>query len=148
MPSAPDRSIGRAEAAFRAAFERLKANTPQRLPVGTPVSQNNVAREAGLDPSALKKARFPQLVEDIQTWVAAAPTSPASSQRERDHARRRKNRSLRERLRAAEQQRDNAAALLVQADAHILVLSQENARLKALLPEDNVIQLEGRRVAD
>lgn len=148
MPSVPDRSIGRAEAAFRAAFERLKANMPQRLPLGTPVSQNNVAREAGLDPSALKKARFPQLIEDIKVWVAAAPASLASSQRERDHVRRRKNRTLLERLRAAQQQRDNVAALLVQADAHILALSQENARLKALLPEDNVIHLEGRRVAD
>lgn len=144
MPSALDRSIGRAEATFSAAFERLKSNTPQRLPVGTPVSQNNVAREAGLDPSALKKARFPQLVEDIQAWVAAAPIGPAASQRSRDQMRRRKNRSLRERLQAAEQQRDNALNLLVQADAQILVLSQENARLKTLLPEDNVIHLGGR----
>lgn len=145
MPSTTDRSVGRAEAAFIAAFERLKANMPQRLPAGTPVSQNNVAREAGLDPSALKKARFPQLVEDIQTWVAAAPAGPAASQRERDQVRRGRNRSLRERLHAAEQQRDNALGLLVQADAHILTLSQENMRLKALLPEDNVINLGGRR---
>jgi len=44
---------------YRAAFERLKNNKPERLPKGTPVSQNNVAKEAGSDPSALKKRAFP-----------------------------------------------------------------------------------------
>ncbi|WP_318351643.1 hypothetical protein [Klebsiella pneumoniae] len=54
---------------YRAAFERLKSNKPERLPKGTPVSQNNVAKEAGSDPSALKKARFPLLIAEIKsTW--------------------------------------------------------------------------------
>ena len=54
---------------YRAAFERLKSNKPERLPKGTPVSQNNVAKEAGSDPSALKKARFPLLIAEIQKYV-------------------------------------------------------------------------------
>nr|WP_302685079.1 hypothetical protein [Pseudomonas syringae]UVN17909.1 hypothetical protein pPsy0479a_00077 [Pseudomonas syringae] len=58
-----------AEGSFRSAFERLKTDNPSILAKGTPVSQNNVAREAGLDPSALKKARFPELVSEIQQWI-------------------------------------------------------------------------------
>jgi len=55
-----------AEANFRRAFERLKAGAPKVLPLGTPVSQNNVAKEAGCDSSALRKSRFPCLVAEIQ----------------------------------------------------------------------------------
>lgn len=54
---------------YRAAFERLKNNKPERLPKGTLVSQNNVAKEAGSDPSALKKTRFPLLIAEIQMYV-------------------------------------------------------------------------------
>jgi len=143
MPSVTERPIGRAEAAFVAAFDRLKANSPQRLPAGTPVTQSNVAREAGLDPSALKKSRFPELIADIQTWVAAAPTAPLVPGSEVGQTRRRNNRSLRERLLSIKEQRDKALSLLAQADAHILALSHENARLKALLPEENVVHLGG-----
>lgn len=45
-----------AEANFREAVERLKVDAGKLLPMGTPVSQNNVAKEAGCDPTALKKA--------------------------------------------------------------------------------------------
>ena len=58
-----------AEQRFRQAFERLKANKPKVLEVGTPVSQNNVAKEAGCDPSALRKSRFPALVREIQAYL-------------------------------------------------------------------------------
>ncbi len=53
---------------YRAAFERLKSNKPERLPKGTPVSQNNVAKEAGSDPSALKKL-VSLLIAEIQKYV-------------------------------------------------------------------------------
>ena len=35
---------------YRAAFECLKINKPERLPKGSPVSQNNVAKEAAAIP--------------------------------------------------------------------------------------------------
>ena len=54
---------------YNAAFERLKHNRPERLPKGALVSQNNVAKEAGSDPSALKKSRFPLLIAEIQKYV-------------------------------------------------------------------------------
>ena len=58
-----------AEARYRQALERLKAGSPTVLPQGTPVTQNNVAREANCDPSALKKARFPALIREIQAYA-------------------------------------------------------------------------------
>ncbi|MFH6566068.1 hypothetical protein [Pseudomonas kulmbachensis] len=57
-----------AEHEFRAAFERLKVGSAMRLEAGSNVSQNNVAKEAGRDPSALKKSRYPKLIADIQEW--------------------------------------------------------------------------------
>lgn len=63
--------MSKAEADFRCAFNRLKAGEPINVPVGTPVTQNNVAREAGRDPSALKKARYPQLIKDIQDFISS-----------------------------------------------------------------------------
>ena len=64
-------AAGQAEAAFREAFERLKLRRPTNLPAHSPVTQNNVAREAGKDPSALKKSRFPDLVDEIQRHIQA-----------------------------------------------------------------------------
>ena len=58
-----------AEAKFRAAFERLKSSMPRVLDAGAAVSQNNVAKEAGVDPSALRKSRYPSLVSEIQAYV-------------------------------------------------------------------------------
>lgn len=125
--------IGRAEAAFTAAFERLKLNVPKLLPKGSPVTQNNVSREAGLDPSALKKSRFPSLIAQIQDWVeeSARPAQAGQSQRSN-------RRNLQERFLAIKAQRDNALSLLASADALILELLQENARLQAGRPPSNV----------
>lgn len=39
------------------------------IPKGTPVTQNNVGKEAGSDPSALTKSRFPSLIAEIKTYV-------------------------------------------------------------------------------
>ena len=63
--------MSKAELDFSAAFERLKYGNTLILPPGTPVSQNNVAKEAGRDPSALRKSRYPKLIADIQAWIVA-----------------------------------------------------------------------------
>lgn len=60
-----------AEARFREAFNRLKAGTPQVLKEGARPTQNNVAREAGKHPSALRKERCPELVAEIQSFEEA-----------------------------------------------------------------------------
>lgn len=125
-----------AEDAFREAFSRLKENCPTRLRQGTRVSQNNVAREAGCDPSALKKSRYPELVADIKKWLLANPPSNRTSRKnvvDRD-------KRLKERIAEITAQRDQVASLLVQADLRILELSRRVAMLEALRNE-NVVRL-------
>lgn len=136
-------AIGGAEKAFREAFDRLKRGKHERLPKGALVSQNNVAKEAGCDPSALKKSRYPSLISEIQRWIADhAPDAPPSP-RKKLFAQRSRNRSLREKIEAQKIQRDHALSLLGEADAKILDLTVENARLQALLPSSNVTPIRG-----
>jgi DNA-binding GntR family transcriptional regulator len=133
--------MGRAETAFREAFDRLKRGRPNLLPKGTPVTQNNVAREAGLDPSALKKTRFPVLVAEIQDWISQNEAQQTSTPSKSIYAQRNRNRSLREQIEALKAQRDNALALLVDADARIVALTMENQRLLATKPISNIARI-------
>jgi hypothetical protein len=59
------------ETRFREAFERLKAGIPKVLESGSEATQNNTAREAGKHPSALRRERFPDLVDEIQAYNKA-----------------------------------------------------------------------------
>ena len=131
-----------AEQLFREAFERLKENSPQILGKGTSVSQNNVAREAGCDPSALRKSRYPKLIAEIKDWStknASADRNP--SERQRLIKQRSRNRSLAERLSDAKKTSDLTLSMLVEADAKILELCMELDRLRAQLPKGNVKSL-------
>ena len=134
-----EKPMSRAEGAFRQAFERLKVNQPLIIPKGSAVTQNNVAREAGVDPSALKKSRFPALVESIQNWVSDNNQRMQSGQSQRG-----KNRGLRERLASMKEQRDRALNILANADALILELLRENERLQAGRPPSNVSPLNAK----
>lgn len=134
-----------AEEQFRAAFERLKQNRPERMDAGTPVTQNNVAREAGKDPSALKKDRFPALIAEIQSFVATAQSTPAPSARQSLKKKRTKNRALRDRVKDVERERDHAMSLLVSADMKVLELYQRVADLERQLPPPTVRMLGGAR---
>lgn len=136
---------GRAESAFREAFDRLKRDKPDRLPKGTPVSQNNVAKEAGCDPSALRKARYPSLIAEIQRWIAEHAPDSSPSPRQAILAQRSRNRSLREKIEALKAERDHALSLLVEADAKILDLTMENICLQSHLPPSNVTPMRGRK---
>jgi hypothetical protein len=131
-------TVRRAEKSFREAFERLKRGKPERLAKGTPVSQNNIAKEAGCDPSALRKSRYPSLVAEIQRWVEDNSTDQPPSPRQTLLAQRSRNRSLRDKLEVLKAQRDHALSLLVEADAKILDLTIENTRLQALTAPSNV----------
>jgi hypothetical protein len=136
---------GGAEAQFRNAFDRLKRNEPLVLECGVPVTQNNVAREAGKDPSALKKSRFPLLVRDIQNWCLSKAPATAKSQIEKTSEKKGRKRSEREMLQDLRVQRDTALSLLVQADRKILELSRELERVAALLPRTEVKSLFSER---
>lgn len=134
-----------AEQRFRDAFERLKHKVPQVLPKGTPVSQNNVAKEAGCDPSALRKARFPLLVLAIQEWVNSNKSAQQPSERLRLLKQRSKNRNTRETIADLKKQRDKAGGLLADADLRIVELTEKladvQARLDHLQPSAQVLNL-------
>nr|WP_180205524.1 hypothetical protein [Pseudomonas sp. SbOxS1]NYU05639.1 hypothetical protein [Pseudomonas sp. SbOxS1] len=129
---------------YRAAFERLKINKPERLPRGTPVTQNNVAKEAGSDPSALKKSRFPLLIVEIKTYIEQHAESRPPSPNQVNVLARQKRRALRDRINQVAQQRDQLASLLVEADAKIVELYDRIAELEAQLPTSNIIPLDPR----
>lgn len=145
MSLTPPQKTGRAEAAFKAAFERLKLGKPLRLPHGSPVSQNNVAKEAGTDPSALKKSRYPELISEIQHWIAGNEVKKKISDRQKNIIRRDKNTILQETINAIKSQRDHLASLLLEADAKILELSLEIERLQDTLKKSNILPLTPRK---
>lgn len=133
-----------AEANFRSAFERLKTGVPKVLPLGTLVSQNNVAKEAGCDPSALRKSRFLDLVTEIQTFLTSPGVERPPSERQRLIKERQQSRNARETLTDFKAQRDAAASLLVEAHAHIGILTRRvrdlEARLEDLQPSASILR--------
>lgn len=121
-----------AEERLRSAFERLKANRPTRLQPGTAVSQNNVAREAGVDPSALRKSRYPGLIREIQAYIDITSQHEALARQKRKH-RATERISLKDRVRELTLQRDVAQAQLLSAQRIIMELSEENSRISVRL---------------
>ncbi|KRB75757.1 hypothetical protein [Noviherbaspirillum sp. Root189] len=123
-----------AEERFRQAFERLKADQPKVLKPGIPVTQNNVAREAGTDPSALKKARFPALIREIQAYIELHPPGdPSAGEKRKRH--RSANRSTQERLEDMIRQRDQAQSILASANKRIVELTEAVESLQRTLDE-------------
>lgn len=125
-----------AEHLFRQAFERLKASKPSILKVGTPVSQNNVAKEAGCDPSALRKSRYPSLIREIQAHVEIHGQERPSKRKELLKQRNARA-SLKERLATVAAQRDVAQSKLASAQRRVIELA---ADLQALQEQMDVIR--------
>lgn len=123
-----------AEQRFRNAFERLKEDQPITLPRGTPVSQNNVAKEAGRDPTALKKSRFSTLIREIQTWIEIHDAQQELRQARRER-KRRKREDLSEQIARLTKERDSAQSELTSAHRLILEVLQTNALLQARVDE-------------
>lgn len=139
---AEERKVSKAELRFLEAFERLKSGKPEILPKGTPVSQNNVAKETGVNPSALRRARYPELVEKIQSWIEENEESSGQrSSRQMMLAKKSRNRDLKEQIRSLTEQRDKALSMLVESNREIVNLTLENERLKSRLPSINVTRL-------
>lgn len=134
-----------AEANFREAFERLKVGAQKVLLVDAQVSQNNVAKEAGCDPSALRKSRFPSLVAEIQNYVAAHGGEHPESERQKLLKQRQRSRAARETITDLKKQRDAVAGLLVEANAQIAILTRRliyaEARINDLQPKAGTISL-------
>lgn len=122
-----------AEQRFREAFDRLKLGVPRVLPKGTLVSQNNVAKEAGCDSSALRRSRFPLLVIAIQEWVEANKGEQQTSERQRQLKQRGKNRDYRETIADLKKELGFVGGLLADGDLRILELTEKVADLQAKL---------------
>lgn len=150
MPSSIDASNSENTAEKRFTFERLKSDAPDRLPPGTPVSQNNVAKEAGCDQSALKKNRFPTLVSEIQHWVHSHKEDRQPSARQQILKQRKRNRDVRETVADFKRQRDATVGLLADANLRIVELTEElslaTAQLKETNPSASVISLSRRTI--
>ena len=123
-----------AEGRFREAFTRLKEGKAVVMPRGTPVSQNNVAKEAGTDPTALKKKRYPALIREIQAYVEIACHEKAAQDVRRVRRKQRRE-DLKAEVKTAEAQRDSAQAKLLSAERRLLELLQENAAFRARLDD-------------
>lgn len=123
-----------AEQRFRQAFERLKGNEPKLLKTGTPVSQNSVAKEAGCDPSALRKTRFPSLVREIQAYVELHKDDVQSKRQTtlKQRAIRQKQRDI---LADVIRQRDVALSQIASANRRIVELSEEVKMLRLHIEE-------------
>jgi len=137
-----------AEVRLRDAFERLKLGLPVTLPKGTRVTQNNVAREAGNDPSALRKSRYPLLVMDIQEYVEANKDRELVSAQQKVLKKKRKNRDAKEVIADLKQQRDKAIDRIMYANLRILELSETvddlRAKLEVFQPSATVINLKNK----
>lgn len=109
-----------AEQRFRQAFERLKKGTQATLPMTAQVSQNNVAKEAGCDPSALRKSRYPSLVREIQAYIEIQKVH-YPSQRSLKAKQKNKRIDLKTRINVITKQRDEAHSQLL----HFQFIAQE-----------------------
>lgn len=127
--------VSSAEARFREALQRLISGKTKVLPPGSAVSQNNVAREADCDPSALRKSRFPALVREIQAYVELHQGDELLTTQLVAKRKRAANRSTREHLADAERQRDMAQSLLASANLRIVELTHEVQSLQMRLDE-------------
>lgn len=125
-----DRSEENAERRFRNAFEKLRNEQSRRSGMGTMFTQADVAREAGCDPSALKKARYPILVAEIQQYLLSQQKR-VTNQTPRPSARSTNTPELLAKVKLLQLQRDQALSLLVEADTKILELSTELQKFRA-----------------
>lgn len=116
-----------AEDLFTDAFERLKDNQPTTLSKGTPVTQNNVAREAGRNTSALRRERYPTLVLEIQAWVRSQKEQHNSKKRSTDN----RSRTLKQKLQDHQKQVEKLSSIVSAQDNYIIELLEEIDQLKS-----------------
>lgn len=121
-----------AEARFIDAFIRLRDGKTIILPLGSLVTQNNVAREAGCDPSALRKSRFPKLIREIQAYLEIE-NSKLNSERASIAKKKRDVADLKGKIQSLRQERDHAQSQLLSAQHFALELLEENASLRLRL---------------
>ena len=120
--------MSKAELQFYEAFMRLKENKPVHLPKGASVTQNNVAKEAGVDPSALRKSRYPELINEIQEWIELNDQKGISKKKVAKKLNS-EVAELKETINTLIEQRDKAMSKLLAAQMKIIELTNKINRL-------------------
>ena len=131
--------MGKAEANFREAFERLTTNCPKVLPRGARVSQNNVAREAGVSPTALRKERYPDLCKQIYAWELANRKDQETAGEDLAVGKKKRRRSPQQINKDMKRQRDAALSRLVLAETSIVNMLNEIEQLKARMKDAGLL---------
>jgi predicted RNase H-like nuclease (RuvC/YqgF family) len=116
----------KAEDLFREAFERLKVNKPINIASDSKVTQNNIAREAGKHPTALKLDRYPLLVLEIQSYTESQKEEQVSRRKSSD----RRSRSDKDKLADYKNQVDKMSSIIEALHNHIETLDDEIEDLK------------------
>lgn len=120
----------KAEIQFYEAFLRLKENKPINLPKNSKISQNNVAKEAGVDPSALRKSRYPNLIDEIQQWIDAHPQQNNIKKiKSKDNAD--QISVLKDKINLLIQQRDDAVSQLLEAQLKLVEMAKDLKKINS-----------------
>lgn len=120
----------KAEIQFYEAFLRLKENKPINLPKNSKISQNNVAKEAGVDPSALRKSRYPNLIDEIQQWIDAHPQqNNVKKIKSKDNAD--QISVLKDKINLLIQQRDDAVSKLLEAQLKLVEMANDLKKINS-----------------
>lgn len=116
-----NRIISETEKKFRDAFKRL-------IDRGENVSQNKIAIEAGMHPTALKKDRLPEFVLELQDYIKSQNINNELSSKKADRI---KRRTSDERYQICKKQRDKLASICEAQSNLIDDLQTQIAELKA-----------------
>ncbi|KZY78285.1 hypothetical protein A3740_01035 [Oleiphilus sp. HI0068] len=119
-------SSKKAEVLFREAFQRLKENKPINVPGNSKISQNNVAKEAGKHPTALKADRYPLLIMEIQSYIESQKEAAVESRKASDN----RSRTDKQKLKDYKNQVNKMASTIEAMHNHIETLEKELEELK------------------
>jgi len=117
---------GSAEDEYRNAFKRIVDGKTIRIPKGSPPTLANIAREAGRDPSALKKSRYPIFITEVEEYNSASSLTMDQAERSLTAqlaAARAENKSLREKCSNLCKERDAAQTKILNLQQALVAMN-------------------------
>ncbi|EOG3619010.1 hypothetical protein G7017_11040 [Pseudomonas fulva] len=117
-----------AEEEYRKAFKRIIEGKPIRISKHAKLTLANIAREAGNDPSALKKSRYPTFIAEVEEYNSSPSPTVKRSDRSLTAqltAARAENNALRERCTELAAERDIAHSKVLNLQLALIEKCQE-----------------------
>lgn len=117
-----------AEAEYRQAFKRIVDGKTVRVDKMASPTLANIAREAGKDPSALKKSRYPSFIGEVELFNEMACSVRGGADRSLSaqlQAARQENKRLREDYELLSAERDQSHSRVLNLQQAIVELSSE-----------------------